>query len=791
MSSGSADGVGAALESSNSRGEEMVDARESSSGSGMGTGMQDALGHVAMEYFGGSGSQGVPVFRPTSAQFSSFPELMRHVERIGRHAGIAKIVPPIEWTAALDTGFTADALARTHIHAPIRQSFMGGGLPSGAFRVFNEERRKVFSAQEWYELSQSPEFKTPQFGPDGKVLHAEPSPTALATANPTPRKKKRSGCTTTVAVTPVSAMAAHLHQSMHLSESDAGRPAIAQAADTTEGSHPAALAASSSPDPELNSCASASSAATPPYTATHYQTGNAAAEDSFGEGMDLDLGIGREADLGGDEGRDASGQSNASHLSDDERNVGASRMELAPNQLKRRKPQPKPEQPITFDFEQVASGYTLEYIQELEKFYWKNVAYVSPMYGADMLGSLFDPNKENAWNLATFDNLLNRLNFQLPGVNKPYLYFGLWKATFAWHVEDMDLFSINYIHFGAPKQWYVIPPHQRHKFERLAQGIFFDESKRCPQFLRHKTCLMSPSALAAHGIEVQKVNQFAGEFVVTFPFGYHAGYNLGFNCAESVNFALESWIEVGRQASFCKCISDSVKLDVNALFGPDGVPIPAGSDANDAYGVVKAVKKKREPRPPLDLRQCCLCPGTSVEGLLPTEFLGQYAHRRCAEFVPETYITTLEADESVKVIAGILLIPKDRWSLKCQFCKGNPKDKLPYKAVGASIQCYKGKCVRTYHVSCADAHGIFMTDDFMCYCPQHAKPFIQAQNLKRTAASRAIAAVVPSEENASPLSAVDVTATPGLIVSVDGVSSFSSSPSAVVSSTVGPLSLAS
>jgi len=97
--------------------------------------------------------------------------------------------------------------------------------------------------------------------------------------------------------------------------------------------------------------------------------------------------------------------------------------------------------------------YTPEFCKVLERLYWRSCGIVGKpaLYGADMAGSLFDC-ATTEWNVANLPSVLSRLlppGAKVPGVNTPYLYWGMWKATFAWHVEDMDLFSINYIHFGV------------------------------------------------------------------------------------------------------------------------------------------------------------------------------------------------------------------------------------------------------------------------------------------------------------------------------------------------------
>lgn len=114
--------------------------------------------------------------------------------------------------------------------------------------------------------------------------------------------------------------------------------------------------------------------------------------------------------------------------------------------------------------------FTPERCQELEVAYWKSLTFAPPMYGADMPGSLFD-DRTTSWNVAKLENLLDVLGTKVPGVNTAYLYLGMWKATFAWHLEDVDLYSINYIHFGAPKQWYSISQEDARRFEAAMKSM--------------------------------------------------------------------------------------------------------------------------------------------------------------------------------------------------------------------------------------------------------------------------------------------------------------------------------
>lgn len=156
-------------------------------------------------------------------------------------------------------------------------------------------------------------------------------------------------------------------------------------------------------------------------------------------------------------------------------------------------------------------------------------------------------------------------NQSIAGVTKPYIYLGSWKALFGWHKEDLDLYSVNYLHLGKPKFWYSINLDCNKKFEQFASETFKDNFKECPEFIRHKNTMIHPERLMKEGIELHKVKQEPGEFVFARSSAYHAGFNWGFNIAEAVNFACESWLEKLKKIKYCKCRSDSVHISYSSF----------------------------------------------------------------------------------------------------------------------------------------------------------------------------------------------------------------------------------
>ncbi|EPQ08007.1 Lysine-specific demethylase 4A [Myotis brandtii] len=271
--------------------------------------------------------------------------------------------------------------------------------------------------------------------------------------------------------------------------------------------------------------------------------------------------------------------------------------------------------------------------EELERKYWKNLTFNPPIYGADVNGTLYEKHVDE-WNIGRLKTVLDLVEKEsgitIEGVNTPYLYFGMWKTSFAWHTEDMDLYSINYLHFGEPKSWYSVPPEHGKRLERLAKV----------------GCSCFNSALV-------QVTQEAGEFMITFPYGYHAGFNHGFNCAESTNFATRRWIEYGKQAVLCSCRKDMVKISMDVFvrkFQPERYKLwKAGKDStviDHTLPTPEAAEFLKESELPPRAASEEECPEEDMEGVedgeeghlkrsLAKHRIGTKRHRVCLEIPQE------------------------------------------------------------------------------------------------------------------------------------------------------------
>ncbi|KAG5885696.1 hypothetical protein JTB14_002310 [Gonioctena quinquepunctata] len=330
-----------------------------------------------------------------------------------------------------------------------------------------------------------------------------------------------------------------------------------------------------------------------------------------------------------------------------------------------------------FGFEQAQREYTLQQFGEMadqfkseyfnmpvhmvptstvEREFWRIVSSidedVTVEYGADLhtmdhgsgfptksSSNLFPGDKEYAessWNLNNLPvlegSVLGYINADISGMKVPWMYVGMCFATFCWHNEDHWSYSINYLHWGEAKTWYGVPGSKAESFEETMKSAAPELFHSQPDLLHQLVTIMNPNILMNAGVPVYRTDQHAGEFVVTFPRAYHAGFNQGYNFAEAVNFAPADWLRMGRECVLhyshlrrfcvfshdelvCKMALDPEKLDLTiaaATYQDMLVMVDTEKRLRKTlldWGVTNAEREPFELLPD-DERQCEVCKTT-------------------------------------------------------------------------------------------------------------------------------------------------------------------------------------
>jgi len=155
-------------------------------------------------------------------------------------------------------------------------------------------------------------------------------------------------------------------------------------------------------------------------------------------------------------------------------------------------------------------------------------------------------------------------------------------------VEDNYLYSINYVHTGHAKRWYGVPGSAAEQFEQTMRKELPELFERNPNLLHLLVTQLSPRYLIAAGVPVYTALQQSGQFVITCPRAYHAGFNTGFNCAESVNFALEDWLP------FCKKACNNYRFQRSAVFPFEEFVIKAAENPDSTEIAIMLQKELQE-----------------------------------------------------------------------------------------------------------------------------------------------------------------------------------------------------
>ncbi|CAL0316108.1 unnamed protein product [Lupinus luteus] len=171
------------------------------------------------------------------------------------------------------------------------------------------------------------------------------------------------------------------------------------------------------------------------------------------------------------------------------------------------------------------------------------------------------------WNLQVIarspGSLTRFMPDDIPGVTSPMVYIGMLFSWFAWHVEDHELHSMNFLHTGSSKSWYSVPGDYAFAFEEVIRCQAYGDNVdhlAALKLLGEKTTLLSPEVVIESGIPCCRLIQNPGEFVVTFPRAYHVGFSHGFNCGEAANFGTPQWLTVAKEAAVRRAVMNYLPM---------------------------------------------------------------------------------------------------------------------------------------------------------------------------------------------------------------------------------------
>jgi histone demethylase JARID1 len=128
----------------------------------------------------------------------------------------------------------------------------------------------------------------------------------------------------------------------------------------------------------------------------------------------------------------------------------------------------------------------------------------------------------------------------ISGLTLPWIYLGMIFSTFCWHVEDLYLYSLNYMHYGSPKIWYSLPINQKEKMNLFLEKKYKNLNTKNKNLIDRLTLLIDPLELIENGIQVNRTIQYPGDIILTMPNSFHAGFSTGFNIAEAINFSVNT-----------------------------------------------------------------------------------------------------------------------------------------------------------------------------------------------------------------------------------------------------------